>query len=156
MQNKPKLYVLVGVPGSGKSTWVANQDWAPSCAYVSTDGYVEKFARRLGKTYNEVFDDVMHRAVRLMMRAVRIAERNGKDVIWDQTSTNLAARRRKFSALPSYYKIAVVFPTPDVEELKRRLASRPGKNIPQYVMKSMIEGFVIPTEDEGFDEIWHA
>ena len=152
----PKLYVLVGVPGSGKSTWVANQDWASSCAYISTDGYVEKFARRMGKTYSEVFDEVMPRAIRLMMRAVRIAERNGKDVIWDQTSTNLAARRRKFSALPKYYKIAVVFATPDAAELKRRLASRPGKIIPGHVMKSMIAGFVMPTEDEGFDEVWHA
>lgn len=152
----PKLYVLVGVPGSGKSTWVSNQDWASNCAYISTDGYVEKFARRLGKTYSEVFDAVMPRAIRLMMRAVRIAARNGKDVIWDQTSTSKAARRRKFSALPKYYKIAVVFATPDAEELKRRLASRPGKIIPDHVMENMIGGFVMPTEDEGFDEVWHA
>ena len=152
----PKLYVLVGVPGSGKSTWVANQEWAADCAYISTDYYVEKFARRLGKTYNEVFDDVMPRAIRLMMRAVNIARKAKKDVIWDQTSTTIASRKRKFHALPKYYSIAVVFKTPATDELARRLAGRPGKNIPAHVMNSMISGFVMPTESEGFKEIWHT
>lgn len=151
-----KLYVLVGVPGSGKSTWVANQDWAMDCAYVSTDGYVDKFARRLGKTYSEVFDAVMPRAIRLMMRAVRKAERDGKDVIWDQTSTTLKSRARKLRALTGYYPIAVVFTTPAPDELARRLASRPGKNIPAHVMKNMIDWYEVPTEDEGFKEVWWA
>ena len=46
--------MLIGVPGSGKSTWVENQDWAKNCVYVSTDQYVEAYAKGLGKTYNEV------------------------------------------------------------------------------------------------------
>ena len=62
--------------------------------------FVERFARRLGKTYSEVFTDVMPRCVRLMMRAVRKAQAEGRDVIWDQTSTSLASRIRKFRALP--------------------------------------------------------
>ena len=149
-----KLYVLVGVPAAGKSTWVANQEWAEQCAYISTDQYVEKFARRVGKTYSEVFDAVMRRAVRLMMRAVHKAQREGKDVIWDQTSTTIASRKRKFNALPEYYPIAVVFPTPGEDELERRLASRPGKHIPKKVMKDMIDRYVEPTAKEGFKEIW--
>ena len=24
----PTVYVLVGIPGSGKSTWISQQDWA--------------------------------------------------------------------------------------------------------------------------------
>jgi predicted kinase len=151
-----KCYQLVGVPGSGKSTWVANQQWAKDCAYISTDGYVERFARRMGKTYSEVFDDVMPRAIRLMMRAVRKARNEGKDIIWDQTSTTLASRKRKFSALRDYDHIAVVFATPEKEELARRLASRPGKNIPDHVMRSMFDGFEMPTEEEGFTEIWRT
>ena len=151
-----KCYQLVGIPGSGKSTWVANQNWAGECIYVSTDGYVEKFARRMGKTYSEVFDLVMPRAVRLMARAVVRARELDKDIIWDQTSTSVLSRKRKFNMLPNYYHIAVVFPTPEKEELARRLASRPGKHIPKKVIKSMIHNFEMPSEDEGFSEIWRT
>jgi predicted kinase len=151
-----KCYQMVGVPGSGKSTWIANQDWAKDCAYISTDGYVERFARRMGKTYSEVFDQVMPRAIRLMMRAVRKAESEGKDVIWDQTSTTVASRGRKFRALPNYEHVAVVFKTPEWPELKHRLDSRPGKHIPRKVVKGMIHGFEQPTEEEGFKEIWYT
>jgi len=151
-----KCYQLIGVPGSGKSTWVSNQDWAEDCVYVSTDYFVERFARRMGKTYNEVFDQVMPRAIRLMMLRVRRAHEMNKDVIWDQTSTTVKSRTRKFRSLFDYEHIAVVFRTPDEEELKRRLASRPGKNIPDHVVRSMIENFDMPTEDEGFKEIWRA
>jgi predicted kinase len=151
-----KLYVLIGVPGSGKSTWVSNQDWAKECAYISTDLYVERFAQRMGKTYSQVFKDVMPRAIRLMMRAVRRAEEQAKDVIWDQTSVSKVSRIRKFVSLPDYYAIAVVFKTPPEKELKRRLASRPGKHIPWGVVSSMIQNYEEPTEEEGFKEIWYA
>ena len=150
----PKLYVLIGVPGSGKSTWVANQKWAADCAYVSTDSHVEEYAKSVGKTYNEVFTDYMPTAVDLMTQDVIRAREAGKDIIWDQTSTTINSRRRKFRMLPDYYAIAVVFPTPEIKELSRRLGSRPGKNIPHYVMDRMIEGFVMPSEEEGFAEIW--
>ena len=152
----PKVYVLVGVPGSGKSTWVSNQTWAKDCAYVSTDGYVERFARRMGKTYSEVFDLVMPRAVNLMAKAVVRAREAGKDIIWDQTSTSVKSRKNKFRMLPDYYAIAVVFKTPEKAELDRRLASRPGKNIPDHVVSSMIDNFTMPTKEEGFKEIWYT
>lgn len=152
----PTMYVMVGVPASGKSTWIAEQVWAKDCAYISTDGYVDKFARRMGKTYSEVFDAVMPRAIRLMMRAVRRAQRQGQDVIWDQTSVTIPSRVRKFRALPEYDAIAVVFATPEWSELKRRLNSRPGKTIPRKVIKGMIHNFEMPTEEEGFKEIWRA
>ena len=152
----PKLYVLIGVPGAGKSTWVANQEWAAECAYVSTDKWVDDYAKDMGKTYNEVFKEYMPTAVELMARDVIAAREAGKDIIWDQTSTTLVSRKKKFVMLPNYYAIAVVFKTPEKEELSKRLASRPGKNIPEAVMHSMISGFTMPTEEEGFDEIWQS
>jgi len=152
----PKCYQLVGVPGSGKSTWIADQLWAKNIPVISTDFYVEKFARRLGKTYNEVFDTVMPRAIRLMMRAVRKAQQGGNDLVWDQTSTTVPSRARKFASLPDYTHIAIVFKTPERKELDRRLANRPAKVIPQYVMQLMLDGFDPPTEDEGFSEIWYV
>lgn len=152
----PKLYVLIGVPGSGKTTWTKNQPWAKDCAYVSTDQHVEDHAAKLGKSYSEVFKDFMPRAVDLMTKDVLDAREAGRDIIWDQTSTTKNSRARKFRMLPNYYKIAVVFKTPDDAELTRRLKSRPGKTIPHNVMKQMISGFDMPTKEEGFDEVWHA
>lgn len=150
------VYVLVGVPGSGKSTWIQNQDWAQDCVVVSTDAFVEQEAQRQGRTYNEVFDAYMPTAVKLMAEQVVAAREAGQDIVWDQTSTTVASRRKKFNMLPNYHAVAVVFPTPEPAELERRLAARPGKNIPWNVMQGMISGFKTPTEEEGFDEIWYA
>ena len=151
-----KLYVLVGVPGSGKSTWVNNQEWAKDCAYISTDKHVEAYAASVGKTYSEVFKDYMPTAVNLMLADVIDARDAGRDIIWDQTSCSIASRKRKFNMLPEYYAIAVVFRTPERDELDVRLSGRPGKHIPKNVIDSMIRSWDEPTEDEGFKEIWHT
>ena len=152
----PVCYQLVGVPGAGKSTWIKNQDWAKDCSVASTDMWVEMEAERQGKTYSEIFDDYMPHAVMLMANHVELARDKDMDIIWDQTSLTPASRRRKFNMLKDYTHIAVVFKTPEPEELARRLNSRPGKTITDGVVKSMIDGFVMPTEDEGFTEIWHV
>lgn len=152
----PKCYQLVGVPGSGKSTWIKTQDWVKDCAIVSTDMWVDMEAERVGKTYSEIFDEYMPKAVKLMANHIELARDKGMDIIWDQTSTGVGSRRKKFNMLPDYEHIAIVFNTPEADELARRLASRPGKNIPDHVMRSMISSFVMPTLDEGFVQIWFA
>jgi predicted kinase len=152
----PKLYVLVGVPASGKTTWFRNQEWKDNCYYVSTDRHVEAYAEAHGRTYSEVFTDYMPTAVENMVEEVIRARDAGIDIVWDQTSTTVASRRKKFDMLPDYYKIAVVFETPPRMELKQRLASRPGKEIPDVVVEGMLASFEMPTEQEGFDEIWYT
>ena len=150
----PKCYQLVGVPGAGKSTWIRNQPWAKDCSIASTDMWVEMEAERVGKTYSEIFDEYMPKAVKLMANHVELARDRGMDIIWDQTSTTVKSRQRKFNMLPKYEHIAVVFVTPDPLELAIRLKNRPGKDIPQSVVNSMIEGFEMPTTAEGFVQIW--
>jgi predicted kinase len=152
----PKCYQLIGVPGAGKSTWIKNQDWALGLSVVSTDMWVEMEAERVGKTYSEIFTDYMPKAVQLMANHVVLARDKGMDIIWDQTSTTLASRARKFNMLPDYEHIAVVFRTPEHTELMRRLMSRPGKEIPDHVIASMIASWEEPTLEEGFKEIWYA
>jgi len=152
----PKCYQLIGVPGSGKSTWIKNQIWALGLTVVSTDSFVEDYAKSQGKTYSEVFTEYMPTAVDLMAEQVVIARKHNHTVIWDQTSTTVASRKRKFRMLPDYEHIAVVFGTPNPDELARRLASRPGKNVPWTVVQGMIDNFEMPTEDEGFIEIWRV
>jgi predicted kinase len=151
-----KCYQLVGVPGSGKSTWVAEQDWALTCAHISTDKWVEIYAKEVGRTYSEVFVDFMPTAVDLMAKEVVVAREMNRDIIWDQTSTTIASRTRKFNMLPDYEHIAIVFKTPEHKELFRRLWSRPGKDIPEHVIASMIASWEEPTVEEGFKEVWFA
>ena len=153
-----KLFVMVGVPGSGKSTWIKNQKWALGMPVVSTDAFVEDYARARGKTYSEVFQEYMPTAVEKMAEQVVFYRKNKVDIIWDQTSTTIATRAKKIRMLPEYYKIAVVMKTPPTAELQQRLASRPGKVIPWEVVSNMAQQLEAepPTEDEGFDEIWYG
>ncbi len=152
------MYVMVGVPGSGKSTWIKNQKWAKDIPVVSTDKFVEDYAKMQGKTYSEVFQEYMPIAVKLMANQVLICQANKTDLIWDQTSTTIETRAKKIRMLPDYYKIAVVFKTPEPEELKKRLSSRPGKVIPEHVSEAMALQLKNepPSLEEGFDEIWYA
>lgn len=147
--------MLVGVPGSGKSTWVSNQQWDLSnTVFASTDKFVEQYAAGEGKTYNEVFEDFMSEATNLMNQEVIVACKQGKDVVWDQTNITVKSRKKKFNMLPEYEAIAVVFDTPEWEVLDKRLKGRPGKVIPRRVVYQMIEHLQVPTEAEGFKEIW--
>jgi predicted kinase len=130
----PKCYQLVGVPGSGKTTWFRNQEWTEKCYYISTDKHVDAYAEAHGKTYSEVFNDYMPTAVENMIEEVERAREAGVDIIWDQTNTTVARRAKKFRMLPNYEHIAVVFETPNRIELKQRLASRPGKIIAEDVV----------------------
>ena len=123
---------------------------------ISTDNFVEAYANQQGRTYSEVFGDYMLTAIDLMIQQVAFAQQHGHTVIWDQTSVTVASRRKKFRMLPDYQHIAVVFKTPDPEELSRRLVSRPGKIIPEEIVKDMIDRFEMPTLAEGFQEIWHV
>ena len=153
-----KCYILVGVPAAGKSTWIKSQnfDWSRTVV-ASTDDYVDAEALRQGRTYSEIFKDTMPDAVAYMAKTVVDAVKEGRDIIWDQTSVTVPSRAKKFRMLPSSYDvIAVVFKTPDEAELARRLKSRPGKEIPKYVIESMRANWQEPTKAEGFDQVVYA
>jgi predicted kinase len=151
-----KLYMLIGIPGSGKSTWVKNQDWLKDAFYISSDNHLDKFATSVGKTHDEVYKEYIKTAEKLVKEDVVTAISAGKDVVWDQTNTSLKTRKKKLYLFADYYKIAVYFKVPDDEELKKRLKSRPGKHISQRVIHRMKSSLVVPTEQEGFDEIWYS
>lgn len=149
-----KFYVLVGVPGSGKTTWVNQQAFnTDHTVYVSSDMFVERYAQQVSKTYTEVFAEYMPQAINEMMDAVFYALENRYDIIWDQTNTSVASRRKKLKYVPEgYEKIAVVFPTPDPATHKEWL-NRPGKEIPEEIVQDMIARFEMPTLAEGFDKV---
>jgi len=148
------LYVLVGVPGSGKTTWIGHQsfNW-DTTVVVSTDIFVERYAMSVRKTYNEVFEDYMPTAIGLMAELAQLAFVEGKDVVWDQTSTTINTRAKKLRMAPATYtKIAVVFNTPS-PEVHAKMLDRPGKVIPTEVIQDMVARFEMPTVEEGFDKV---
>jgi predicted kinase len=152
----PICWILVGLPGSGKSTWIIQQNFNwDTTVIASTDNFIESYALEKGKTYNEVYDEYMPSAVALMVNTVIDAVKAKKDIVWDQTSVSRWSRKKKLRMLSSdYTRIAVVFHTPDEIEHRRRLTSRLGKSIPEHVIASMKKNFVMPTTlSEGFDNI---
>ena len=81
--NRKKIYVLVGPPSVGKSTWV--KDNAPDSYIISRDDIVEKVAGEYGWTYDDMFfspsqeekigDESKKYGKRKARRAVQFAKR---------------------------------------------------------------------------------
>jgi predicted kinase len=151
----PILTVLVGLPGSGKSTSIL-EDF--DGFVYSTDNYIEEKAAAVGKTYSEAFHDFIGPATKSMNDQLAVAIQQRSDIIWDQT--NLAPKKRRgiLKQIPGdYTKICVCRMPPrneeEMKEIKTRLANRPGKDIPEHVIENMLRSFVKPSRDEGFDMI---
>lgn len=154
----PKCTILVGVPASGKSTWI--QEHMPMANIMSTDIVIENVARSYSMTYNEGFKDLISFAEKVMWRHITwsIAEQVG--FIIDRTNLSVKSRAKFIDKLKLHrYEIeCVVFPLPGtdklpIEEWNRRLDSRSGKTIPEHILSSMIEHYEPPTETEGFSKI---
>jgi len=148
---RPTCYMLIGVPGSGKTTWVQKNH--SNLAYASTDKYIDQFAAEAGKTYNDVFDATIKTATSRMLDDVSEFLMGHRDFVWDQTNLTKKSRATKMARLfeEDYQIVGVLFETP--KNLKERLAGRPGKTIPAHVMESMIKNFEMPTLREGFSKI---
>lgn len=148
--------MLCGIPTSGKSTYVnklKKLDYWKDAVVLSTDNYIEEYAKRVGMTYNEVFDDVIPDATRELELQLNMAKDEGKDLIWDQTNLSVKTRRNKLSKLPSYYKRGVVYFEVSLEEALERNKHREGKFIPESILKRMWHQFEIPTHNEDFDYV---
>lgn len=149
----PKCIILVGVPGSGKTTWI--KEHMPMANIMSTDIVIENVARRYGMTYDEGFKDLISFAEKVMWRHITWSIAEQVDFVIDRTNLTAKSRAKFIQKLKLHrYEIeCVVFPTPEPEEWKRRLGSRPGKTIPQEALDRMLASYEVPTEAEGFSKI---
>ena len=150
-------YMLIGLPGSGKSTWAEDflDHHLGTAVKLSTDDYIERVAAAQGKTYSEVFSAHMGAADAALKTSLEEAAACGKNIIWDQTNLTPTGRRVKVAHLRAlgYDVYAIVFKVPFIV-LSARLTGRPGKIIPDHVLQSMISSYVEPSLDEGF--VWIA
>ena len=154
----PVLYMLIGISGSGKSTWIQHQNFnMDDTVIVSTDNIIEERAAAKGMTYSDVFQDEIKSATAEMNNRIKLAIEQKKNVVWDQTNLTVKSRRPKVIQFSEEYeKIAVCFATPDEVELKRRLNNRPGKVIPANIVLAMKSQLQMPTVEEGFHLIDYA
>lgn len=161
-----KIYIMCGVPASGKSTLRAKLlKNSPNAFVYSTDDYIEDRAREEGKTYNEVFSEAIKGADKAISYYLGKAIREGKDIIWDQTNLTPAKRRKIVNRIVNlnneldvpndlvFLIEAVRLPEKsaiaDWVELARRIKGRPGKVIPFDVVTSMVDNYVLPTSEEA-------
>ena len=152
----PELIMLVGLPGTGKSTWVKNQGYFenPDWMVLSTDNFIESCIIGTNDTYSAVFPSLIRLAERNLVEGLNYACRTRMNIVWDQTNLSAASRAKKLKQLQiGYKKTARVFPVPPNHSEWLNSEERRGKVIPDHVLASMHAVFEQPTIYEGFDEI---
>lgn len=152
---RPVYIMLVGLPGSGKSTLRSYivERWATPIVTLSTDDWIESLAKGLNLTYNAVFAQSIKGANNVLCNIRQKAMDAGADMIHDQTS--LSSKRRRGSLLQvrrGYTKIGILCQCSEYDR-QRRLAGRPGKVIPPNVDQGMRDAYTPPTLEEGFDAV---
>lgn len=153
--SKPIAFILVGLPGSGKSTWSQILLNSGQFDLISTDYFIDRYANSIGKTYTDVFVSYYKEAEKINNDYLNQVIECNRNLIWDQTNTTVKARKSKINKLENYIKIAVVFTISEKVQAER-IANRKaetGKDIPANVLNSMRNGFEMPTIEEGFNQI---
>ena len=151
-----QLIVLIGLPASGKSTYMRDVLYSAHKEYriLSRDMWVEHYAKLDGITYNEAFTKYgkdVDKAYKEHMRLIRLEL---PDVLFvDKTNLYSHVRDREYQFfLDKGYCITYIFFTKPVdeefEEWKNRLSSRPGKNVPKETLEKMYEDYLedVPTD----------
>jgi predicted kinase len=147
--------MMVGLPGSGKSTWVDYQQRNERCYTYSTDHVIDNIASLYKVDYDFIFKQAIDLAKRICNHQLGIAQTDDVPVIfWDQTNLTRKSRKAKMSQVdPAYRRVAVVVQCQDRFKWLERCKSRKGKHIPLKVLEDMEKSFEMPEKSEGFDEI---
>jgi predicted kinase len=149
--------VLVGLPGSGKST--LRNALFPDGDYVvvSTDDIITEIAEHRGETYNECFKPYIGIAEFVAREQFARAIREERSIVWDQTNLTVNKRNRILSQVPKSYLKVGVYVEVSEERRQARILDRPGKNIPKHVDDNMMASYVRPSEiDEDFDFVFSS
>ena len=152
----PVLAVVVGLPCSGKTTFIKEQ--FSNYVTLSRDSYIDDRAKALGVGYLEAWNSLSkEQHADLDQRfedEFRDAVIGGYDIVLDRTSLTVASRKRWLDIAANHSKVAVFIPTSVNVCLDRNMKRRAehGKFVPDHVIREMYEGMEIPTEAEGFEK----
>lgn len=138
------FYMMVGLPGSGKTTVSKNLSKEYNAIVISTDDLRE-----------ELLGDVQDQSsnVLIFQEAIRRIIENLKDknVIFDATNINYKKRMSILQQLKNVRKIAVLVLAPIDECLERN--NNRDRKVPTDVLDRMAQNFYVPQLYEGFDDI---
>ena len=138
----PKLYIMCGLPGAGKSTFTKSR---PDLNVVNLDSIREELFG------DEAIQRNPRRVFSIACERVNMFLRSGQDVIFDGTNVTRRRRRNLMKIFPNNDYVCVWIAT-ELSECLRRNQIRP-RHVPDEVIANYARKFVEPTLDEGFCEI---
>jgi len=156
---------MVGVSGSGKTTWVNSHKQYTVC---STDSIIEELANNMGVSYTEAFEYVQNKKkfdyiTQKFFEKIHNCILNDEDFVIDRTHLKRHIRISLINELRTIATengrhlelSAISFEIPEkiiFERLKKR-EKKTQKFIPKQVIYEQINSFNVPTNDEGFSYI---
>lgn len=144
------LVLMCGIPASGKSTFLKNN--APAAAVVSRDAI--RFS--MVSPDEEYFSKEGH-VFKEFVRQIDESIRKNPVTFVDATHLNEHSRARVLRAidLSNVDKLYAVVASTPLETCLIRNAKREGREkVPEDQIMSMYHSFTMPTEEEGFDDIY--
>ena len=150
-----RLWIMCGVPGSGKSTWIQQHInyFNKSHAVISRDDIRFSMIKENDSYFSkekEVFAE--------FIKQIIFSLNNNFDTIVDATHINPASRGKLLRALKNNLKDiqinAIVIKEPLEVALERNKKREGLKVVPDSAIINMNTQFIDPTIEEGFDNIW--